>query len=283
MRVAPIAVALASFTLAGAAHAQDEGGAPEPPRRLTLQPLRERPENETAEAPRKHAEERPFVYTLDPSTPTRGDVTLEYAAGMASGVAADRPLPSSVTSDGITHAATVGYGATDRIAPFVTVRVLQPGDQGAAHAGGAAGLRWQLTKPGAPFRLTLMAAGARETEGTMTTYGRIAASYDYQRLRIAANVHGEHAFARGRDGIDVLVFGGVSYRALDMFRVGAEYVGQDLEEAFDRDQAEGGAKHYAGPTFAFDGDTFQLVAGPAFGLTQASSRMMGRAALVVAF
>jgi len=50
-------------------------------------------ESREAPAPRAHAEERPFSFLLDPTTPSAGDLSVEYALGYASGSAADRPLP----------------------------------------------------------------------------------------------------------------------------------------------------------------------------------------------
>lgn len=263
------------------AHAQDDV---EPRRPLVLQPLPQ----DAADAPlakaRAHAEQRPFVYALDPTTPSRGDATLEYGLGLAPGVAADRPLPASLAAQGVVHSFTVGYGVTDRIAPFVTGRVLSPGDGQDTRGGGAAGLRVQLVDPGGPFRLTIAGAALREAFGSWGAYARLAASYDVDRLRLVGNLHAERIFASGRDGVDLLAVAGASYRTLDVMRVGVEYVGQDLEDAFEHD-VEGGAKHYAGPTVALDVDSgrVQIAAGPAFGLNEQSSRVMGRAAVLVAF
>lgn len=238
---------------------------------------------------RAHAEERPFVFTLDPSTPTAGDVTAEYAAGVTSGVAAERPLPSSLAHPGLVHAATVGFGATARLAPFLTGKVLQPteiGPQaGSARAGAGGGLRWQVTRPGAPLRFALAGAGQREFGGVWVLWARAAVSYDVARVRVAGNLQAEKALARGRDEIDLMMTAGVSYRAIEGLRVGAEYVAQDLEGLVDREEAEGGARHFAGPTLALDlgGGRAQFVVGPAFGLTQQSPRLLGRAAMLFAF
>jgi hypothetical protein len=102
---------------------------------------------------------------------------------------------------------------------------------------------------------------------------------------VAGNLHLEKVAALDRDGVDALALAGASYRALDELRVGVEYVGQDLEEAFEHDGAEGGARHFAGPTAAVDlhGGRLQIVGGPAFGLNERSPRTMGRVAVLVTF
>jgi hypothetical protein len=257
------------------------------PRKLVLRPLPDADTTEKKPAERRHAEERPFVHALDPSTPTAGDVTAEYGVGMSSGSAVERPLPTSSYASGVAHSFTVGFGATDRLAPFAGGRVVQSEGGNEARGGGVAGVRWQVTRPGAPFRLTLAGAGFREAGGTgaFGAYTRLAMSYDVDRLRIAGNLHTEKAFASGRDGLDVLAIAGASYRAAEIFRVGAEYVGQDLEDAVEQEEAEGGARHFLGPTVALDVDSgrVQVVAGPSFGLNENAPRLLGRLALLVAF
>ena len=238
-------------------------------------------------SPRTHAEERAFAFLLDPSTPSKGDVGLEYRIGLASGVAADRPLPSTVAASGAEHALTLGYGVTDRIAPFAQVSVLEPATgSGNPLATGRVGARFQLTRPDRNFRMTVATAAFRDFDGTFGGYARLAASYDIERLRIAGNLHAEHAFHQGRDPVDVLVLAGASYRVLDEFRVGIEYVGQDLEEAFDdQTQAEGGARNFVGPNVALDvvHDVVQLVAGAAVGVDRKSPPVVGSLAMLMTF
>jgi hypothetical protein len=232
-----------------------------------------------------HAEERPFVFLLDPSTPNRGDFTVEYGLGLGSGVAAERPLPAAGGGT-LTHALTVAYGATERLSPFVQGRIGQPTTpDGGATAGLSAGLQWQLTEPGRPFRAALWGAFLREPGGPLGGAVRAAVSVDLDRLRLAANLHAEKVFATGRDAVDLIALAGASYRCADWLRLGVEYVAQDLEDAVERGEAEGGARHYAGPSVALDLDRgrVQLVAGPAFGLNPRAARVVGRAAVVLAF
>jgi hypothetical protein len=227
------------------------------------------------------AEERPFAHLLDPSTPSAGKVSVGYSVGIGSGVAAERPLPSDPSQSIASHSVSASFGATDRIAPFAT-GVLD-GKGGATAMGG---VRFQWTDPAGPFRFTTEGAVFREGRGgAMGGFLRIASSYDLGAFRFAGNLHAERVFASGRDGIDVLALAGVSYKIVPGLRLGAEYVGQDLEDAVEQEEAEGGAKHYLGPTLAVDIDhgRTQLVAGPAFGIGQKTSKIMGRVGLVVSF
>jgi len=105
-----------------------------------------------------------------------------------------------------------------------------------------------------------------------------AFSQDIRRVRLAATVHGEHVFATGRDPLDIMVQAGASVQIVGGFRLGAEYVGQDLEESFDPG-AEGGARHFAGPVASLQllRDRLSIVAGPSFGLSARSPELLGRA------
>jgi hypothetical protein len=120
--------------------------------------------------------------------------------------------------------------------------------------------------------------------GDSGAWFQVAFSQDIRRVRLAATFHGEHVFAEGRDPLDVMVEAGASVRVVGGLRLGAEYVGQDLEEAIDAG-AEGGARHFAGPTASLQllRDRMSIVAGPSFGLSARSPEVLGRAAASFGF
>jgi hypothetical protein len=72
-------------------------------------------------------------------------------------------------------------------------------------------------------------------------------------------------------------------------RLGAEAVGQDLEEAFEAEaEAEGGALYSAGPTAAVEVDggryhRYQVALGSGFGLNARSPRAVVRVSVAVNF
>jgi hypothetical protein len=113
---------------------------------------------------------------------------------------------------------------------------------------------------------------------------QVAFSQDIQRVRLAATVHLEHVFSAGRDPLDLMVQAGASCRIVGGFRLGAEYVGQDLEESLDPG-AEGGARHFIGPVASLQllRDRLSIVAGPSFGLSHLSPEVLGRAAVAFGF
>jgi len=120
--------------------------------------------------------------------------------------------------------------------------------------------------------------------GDSGAWAQVAFSQDFSRLRLAATIHAEHVFSAGRDPLDVMVQAGASCRVIGGFRLGAEYVGQDLEEAVDAG-AEGGVRHFLGPTASLQilRDRLTLVAGPSFGLNARSPELLGRAAAAFGF
>ena len=78
---------------------------------------------------------------------------------------------------------------------------------------------------------------------------------------------------------------GANVRVADALRLGAEYVAQDIEAAIDPLEAEGGMRHFIGPTtsLALAGERLTIGAGPAFGLSPNAPRLLGRAAVSWSF
>lgn len=74
-----------------------------------------------------------------------------------------------------------------------------------------------------------------------------------------------------------------AYELWRALRLGAEYVVQDLEGAWEPDEAEGGIRHFVGATVGVHLGRAQLGAGPAFGLSPNSPRYLGRLAASYSF
>jgi hypothetical protein len=231
-------------------------------------------------------QERPFGFLSDPSTPSAGVGTLAYSFGLGSGIAADRPIPVNLVASNGSHSFTLAYGLTHRLAPFASATVSEStGSTATIDSTVSAGVTYQVTRPGAPLRVSISGAGVHE--GTTSASGLsavAAASLEQGPLRVAANVRADRMFAANRDAVDVITMLGASYRLATALRVGAEYVGQDLEEMLG-DDAEGGARHALGPNVALDldGGRYQIVLASAFGLTPKSPRALARVALALAF
>jgi len=233
------------------------------------------------------AEERPFAFLVDPSTPSAGMFSFGYDAGLGSGVSADRPIPVVLQQAGVSNIFSVGYGATSWLEPIASlnVNVNTSNSNSNTTASGVLGLKFQLTAPDSPWRAAVLGGALREGQSSsFGTWVRATGSYTTGPLLLEANGYAEHIFQTGRDAVDFIGMLGGSYRVLPGFRVGAEYVGQDLEETFDA-EAEGGARMGVGPDIAIDLDRgrFQIVLAALFGVTSISPTAVARAGLVGSF
>ena len=153
----------------------------------------------------------------------------------------------------------------------------------ATASGVTAGVRLTPLSVG-PTRMSITVGALRELSGGTGTFARLALARDFGRTRVAVSAHGEHVVTPGRDAIDVMVSAGASYAVSGPFRLGVEYVGQDLEGALDPTELEG-VRHFVGPTASIElfDRRVSVVAGPAAGLSYGSPRAVGRMAIVYAF
>ena len=112
-------------------------------------------------------------------------------------------------------------------------------------------LRVQLLKPHRRFPVAISAGAGYQADALFdhAVTGVVVASAYLGRVQLTANLRLAHYFGGGRDPVDVFVTAGALVRATPWLRVGAEYVGEELEGAgsVERDDAVGG-RHYVGPT-----------------------------------
>ena len=253
--------------------------------------------------------DRTWLYVDDARTPDQwqviGTSSLAYTAvgSKAGGVGTPyRPFASNTAQPG----ALVSVGAEVGLLSWLSLEAMGQMDVAGASAGPSPGaivdLRVRLT-PESWKNIHIVASGgyARETwqpggksddgdllpgqpHGDNAAWGQVAVVGDINRLHLALTAHGEHGFANGRDGVDVMIKAGANYKILDWLRAGVEYVGQDLEESF-KDGAEGGARHFIGPTAGVQllSDRLSIVAGPSLGLSAISPEWLGRVGVSYGF
>jgi hypothetical protein len=236
----------------------------------------------TADLSRHTEQERPFAFSIDPTTPSSGVFSASYTFGVGSGISADRPLPVNVATANGSSTVQVAYGATDFIAPYLAVTFADIGTSSPAH-NYAAGATWQITSPYSHLKASLTGSGIHEgVSGANGVSAIFAGALDEGPFRLDANFRADKVFASGRDDIDYFATLGAAWRFNEWLRVGAEAVGQDLEETF-KAEAEDGARYAVGPTVALDldGGRYEVAIGTGFGLTSISPGLVARA--VVAF
>jgi hypothetical protein len=229
---------------------------------------------------------RPFLYSADPTAPASGHVLANIGVGYAS---IDRGAARPFAAD-LTHAgAVMSAGAELGIARYFTLQAegLLAGRGGDAPlaAGVMAGMGFHLAEQKLPIDLALTGGYLRELGGSNGVWARAALARDFGRARIIMTALGEHVFDPKRDKLDLLVTAGASFAVVDSLRLGAEYVAQDLEGAWEHDEPDGGIRHFIGPNASLDlaSHRVRIGLGPAFGLSPGSPRLLGRLAAMYLF
>ena len=237
-----------------------------------------------------------FSYTALGSSPSR--IASPYPSPY-NAFAANTALPGAMLGLG------AEVGLASRLSVTATGELGMGGPEGAPlpSAGAIVGLRLQVSpSTWRDARVVLSAGYLREAwsgpvydgdagkwfpgspRGDNGGWIQGAFSADIRRLRLATTLHAEHIFWPGRDALDFMAELGASVRLIEGLRLGVEYVGQDLEESLGSG-AEGGARHFVGPTASVQlfGERLSIVAGASAGLSGASPDFLGRAGLSYGF
>jgi hypothetical protein len=232
--------------------------------------------------------EQPFLFLNDPHGPGPKHVVAGYGLAFSSSPGAIRPIPGNFDGEAVVHAVSLDVGVARRLDVFATGLLAQPVGDASRIAAVAvkAGGRVLLTRPESrQWRVAIEAAYLREFGPANGLYGEVTGTFDVGRVRLAAAAHVEHVFDAARDPVDLYAVAGVSVRILDQLRLGAEYVLQDLEAAFDDDHdAEKGVRQYVGPNvaLAFANRHVLVTGGVAAELAQQPG-LLGRVSLAFAY
>jgi hypothetical protein len=265
-------------------------------------------------APESHAVDRTFLYADDARVAAPlafiGMSSFSYTDVGSSPTQVASPFPSAYRAFAANTAqpgamASVGgeLGLLPRVSLLALGQMALGGEGAGMNAGAIAGLRFQLL-PASWTNSHLVASfgylreawtgpvfdgesgrwSPGSAHGSDGAWGQAALAGDVGRLRLATTLHGEHIFSAGRDGVDLMVQAGASYRLAGAFRAGVEYVGQDLEETFAA-SAEGGARHFLGPTASLQllDNRLTIVGGPSIGLSAWSPALVGRLGVAYGF
>ena len=228
--------------------------------------------------------ERPWLYADDATTPGQWQALvgtrLTYS-GADRGVT--RPFASNVSAPGGLAEINGEVGVLPTLSVAAT-GVIGFGDT--LSSGMTAGLRFApLANAKIPFRLVLGGGYLLERSAGNGLFLRVAATYDAGAFRFGGTFHAEHVFLQGRDALDAVMILAANVKLGRIVRLGIEYVAQDLEGYADRQEAEGGVRHFLGPTSSFELLEKRLFVafGPAVGLSYGSPKVVGRASVAYAF
>lgn len=223
--------------------------------------------------------ERTWLYLDEPRVPAPLQVATLSRLTLANGGGSfTRPFAANTAAPGLASE----LGGEIGVLPNVSIAasgVLGESPSRAGAVGALIGARVSIL-PSAWTSTHVVVSGGylRELTSASGVWGRITASQDVGRVRFASMAHAEHVLAANRDAIDLMVSAGANVRIVDTLRLGAEYVAQDLEGAFDPEEVEG-MRHFAAgtATVALLRERLTLGAGPAFGLSPNAPRVLGRA------
>lgn len=227
------------------------------------------------------ASPRPWLYLDDPTTPRPMAVTVHTRVTYTNASASAKPFAFDVAHRG----GVIEAGAEVGVLPWLALTATGYGAGADGTAGAIGGLRAALLPNGGSTHLILGGGALRDLSGATGAWGSAAFEQDAGRARFGATVRVAHAFAGGRDALDTTASAGASYAVAGPVRAGAEWVGQDLEGAVDHEEAEGGMRHFAGPSASVElmERRLTVVGGPAFGLSRGAPPLVGRLSIAYAF
>lgn len=268
-------LSLAALSFAGAAAAQNVP--PEPPARDAATP--------DARPDPWARVQRPWLYGVDPTAPPPGHVLASMGVGYAQidrGAAA--PFAANVAHGGAVFNAGAEVGVLRWMSLHGEGLLSGEGSKGGVHGGGMLGASFYPLPAKSPVDLSVSAGYLRELGGGNGMWGRASIAASFRNARFVVTALGSHIFEKGRDPVDFLVTAGASYAVIPILRLGVEYTVQDLEGLWEAEEADGGVRHFLGPTASLElTKRVRITAGPSFGLSQGSPAVLGRMSASYAF
>jgi hypothetical protein len=202
------------------------------------------------------AEDRPFVFTVttSPSGSASGSDARPWTAYYDSGYGERTGQPFGY--DGVEQR----IGVQGRLGAGLTLLGhvgLGIGDD-ATRSSQQGELLKDMLRSTSRVRLAVGVGARREWEGTSAALARVCLGWSGKKTVLFGNVLLEKPFAAGRDAVDLITTLGWLQGVGNGFRIGVEAVGEDLEGFWEAEEAEGGAKLYAGPALHWTGPAGRL-------------------------
>jgi hypothetical protein len=200
------------------------------------------------------AQERPFVFTVTTSAASSEPGSRAWAAYYDAGYGERTSEPFGY--DGLEQRVGI-QGRLGRGFTLLGHAAFGVGEQ-ATRASQEAELLKDVLGPASGLRLAVGLGARREWEGTTAALARVCVGWRGRRTLLFGNLRLEKPFARGRDAADLITTLGWLQEVRRGLRVGLEAVGEDLEGFWEAEEAEGGAKLYAGPALHWSSPSGRL-------------------------
>jgi hypothetical protein len=176
-------------------------------------------------------------------------------------------VPAGIARDGF--ASRMGFEArvSSRVLLVGDVRFARSEDDSPADYSAEALFNLRPSA-GSGFRLAAGTGYHHEASGTSVWIGRLVGERVLTSTRFLGDLRLEKAFDSDRDEVDAIVTLGATRQLGRGFSGGVEIVGEDLEGLWEAEEAEGGARLLAGPSFHWIRPDHRLMAtlagGPVF-------------------
>jgi hypothetical protein len=229
----------------------------------------------------------PYVFSVDGSTLGRRSVAVESGVGY-NGVTGSGGGLSPDDARRVAAWVSGAVGIVDRVEIDGAFLFGDDPTNGFGFNQARVDLRVQVleARPRFPVAVSLGAGYQADALLDNAVTGVAAATAYLGRVNLTLNVRAAHYFHAGRDPVDVFVTAGALVRATNWLRLGAEYVGEELEGAVsdDADHSPGG-RHYVGPTAAlfFAGAHLRINATSGAVITQGRAGPLIRGSLAYVF
>jgi hypothetical protein len=224
---------------------------------------------------------RPWLYVDDATIPRPLSAVAQTRVTYTQAAPSARPFAFDIGHRGV----VVEGGGEVSLLPWLALTATGYGAGADGTVGAVGGVRIALLPAGGSTHVVVGSGAMRDLSGAAGVWGSAAFEQDAGRARVGATLRVVHAFAGGRDALDTNASAGASYRVAGPLRAGVEWVGQDLEGAVDHDEAEGGMRHFAGPSASVEllERRLSMVVGPAFALSHGAPPVLGRMSIAYAF
>jgi len=199
---------------------------------------------------------RPFVFTVTTTAADTGGDGRGWAAYYDAGYAerTDEPFGYDGFAQRIGFQGRLG----SRYTLVGNVGIGIDADTTGVRSTQEAELLRDVLAPSSSLRLALGLGARHEWAGTTAALGRVSLGWSGRDALLFGNIRFEKPFAAGRDALDIISSVGWLQRLGHGWRAGVEAVGEDLEGFWVKDEAEGGAKLYAGPAVHWSSSTERL-------------------------
>lgn len=272
-----------SLSCPAQADAPPEASAPLEPAPTAADVTDQRTDTSSSDNSKSNTPERGLLFAVEPSVPDPLHGLVSVGMGNVARTGEERPVGSGPVFP--TLGAEVGLLSRLSVYADGGAVVIQSGNPGQLASPFIldTGFHVLLTDPTSRmWRLSLRPSYSYDVTAASTLNLTATLGWYYENVRIVSSFQGSHTLQPGADAIDLQTTLGASYSLPLGFRVGVEGVVSDLEEIV-TPGAEGGSSAFAGPTAGWEGERFQVVAGPAFGVTPGAlnDAFLFRAAIVV--